>query len=66
VADKALNDLQRLHKINANGSFFVISDKDNLRFRRIYSRVVDKTTGVLNDLIGKLMGYRVPSRLSWQ
>lgn len=58
VADKGYTDFLRLHRIHANGSFFVISAKDNLQFRRMYSRSVDKSTGVLNDHIGKLVVYR--------
>ena len=55
VADKAYTDFHRLNRINANGSFFVIRAKDNLRFKRMYSRAVDKTTGVINDQIGRLL-----------
>lgn len=58
VADKGYTDFQRLHRIHSNGSFFVISAKDNLQFRRMYSRVVDKSTGVLNDHIGRLVVYK--------
>lgn len=58
VADKGYTDFQRLHRIHLNGSFFVISAKDNLQFRRMYSKVVDKSTGVLNDHIGKLVVYK--------
>ncbi|MFZ0281889.1 MAG: IS4 family transposase [Bacteroidales bacterium] len=58
VADKGYTDFLRLHRIHANGSFFVISAKDNLQFKRMYSRGVDKSTGVLNDHIGKLVVYK--------
>jgi hypothetical protein len=58
VADKGYTDFLRLHRIHTNGSFFVISAKDNLQFRRMYSRRVDKSTGVLNDHIGKLVVYK--------
>jgi len=58
VADKGYTDFLRLHRIHANGSFFVISAKDNLQFKRMYSRGVDKSTGVLNDNIGKLVVYK--------
>jgi hypothetical protein len=58
VADKGYTDFLRLHRIHTNGSFFVISAKDNLQFRRMYSRGVDKSTGVLNDHIGKLVVYK--------
>lgn len=56
VADKAYTDFHRLHRIHTNGSFFVIRAKENLQFKRMYSRAVDKTTGVINDQIGRLLG----------
>jgi len=56
VTDKAYTDFHRLHRIHANESFFVIRDRDNLQFKRMYSRAVDKTTGVINDQIGRLLG----------
>jgi hypothetical protein len=59
VVDKGYIDFARLHKIHSHGSFFVTRAKDNLRFKRMYSRAVDKTkTGVLSDQIGKLEGYK--------
>jgi len=58
VADKGYTDFLRLHRIHANGSFFVIRAKENLQFKRMYSRVVDKSTGVLNDQIGMLVVYK--------
>jgi len=61
VADKAYTDFKRLHKIHANGSFFVIRAKDNLQFKRMYSKAVDKTTGVINDQIGRLLGPKSKS-----
>jgi hypothetical protein len=58
VSDKGYTDFLRLHRIHTNGSFFVISAKDNLQFRRMYSKRVDKSTGALNDHIGKLVVYK--------
>jgi hypothetical protein len=58
VADKGYIDFMRLFKIHTNGSFFVIRAKENLQFKRMYSRKVDKTTGVQNDQIGKLVVYK--------
>ena len=58
VADKGYLDFLRLYKIHTHGSFFVTRAKENLQFKRIYSRVVDKTTGVLSDQIGKLVIYK--------
>lgn len=54
VIDKGYIDFRRLHKIHTQGSFFVTRAKDNIRFKRMYSKAVDKTTGVQCDQIGKL------------
>ena len=58
VADKGYTDFMRLYKIHPNGSFFVTRAKENLRFKRMYSRVADKTTGVQSDHIGRLEIYK--------
>jgi hypothetical protein len=58
VADKGYTDFLRLYKIHTNGSFFITRAKENLQFKRMYSRAVDKTTGVKSDHIGKLMIYK--------
>lgn len=58
VVDKAYIDFKRLHRIHLHGSFFVTRGKDNLRFRRMYSRTIDKSKGVKSDQIGKLVGYK--------
>ena len=57
VMDKGYIDFARLYKIHQQGSYFVTRAKDNLRFKRMYSKAVDKTTGVLSDQIGKLEIY---------
>jgi hypothetical protein len=54
VMDKGYIDFARLNKIHQQGSYFVTRAKDNLRFKRMYSKSVDKKTGVLSDQIGKL------------
>jgi hypothetical protein len=54
IVDKAYIDYKRLYRIHSNGSFFVTRAKDNIRFRRMYSKKVDKSTGILFDQIGKL------------
>lgn len=57
VVDKAYIDFKRLYKIHLNGSYFVTRAKDNMRFKRMYSKPVDKNTGVQCDQIGKLETY---------
>jgi hypothetical protein len=67
VVDKAYIDFLRLSKIHAQGSFFITRAKDNMRFKRMYSRKVNRTAGVLSDQIGKLETYKskkeYPSKL---
>ena len=57
VVDKAYIDFRRLHQLHGQGSFFVTRAKDNMRFKRMYSKPIDKTTGVKYDQIGKLETY---------
>ncbi len=57
VMDKGYIDFKRLHKLHSQESFFVTRAKDNTRFKRMYSNVVDKTTGIISDQIGKLDNY---------
>ena len=57
VVDKAYIDFRRFYKIHTQGSFFVTRAKDNMRFKRMYSKTVDKTTGVQSDQIGVLETY---------
>jgi hypothetical protein len=58
IADKGYIDFLRLYKIHTNGSFFVTRAKENLKFNRMYSKAVDKTTGVQSDQSGKLVVYK--------
>jgi len=58
VADKGYTDFRRLYKIHTHNSFFVTRAKENLQFKRMYSREVDKISGVINDQIGKLVIYK--------
>ena len=57
IVDKGYIDFKRLYKLHLKGSFFVTRAKDNMRFKRMYSKAVDKTTGVLYDQIGRLETY---------
>ena len=49
VMDRAYLDFQRLFLLNTAAAFFVIRAKSNTRYRRRYSRPVDKATGLLCD-----------------
>jgi hypothetical protein len=58
IVDKAYIDFIRLFKLHSKGAFFVTRAKNNMRFKRMYSRAVDKTKGVQYDQIGKLETYK--------
>jgi hypothetical protein len=51
VMDRGFLDLTRLYRLTAAGAFFVLRAKRNQRLRRISSRPVDRTTGVICDQI---------------
>ena len=57
IVDKGYIDFDRLYRLHLQGSFFVTRAKNNMRFKRMYSRTVDKTTAVRYDQIGKLETY---------
>jgi hypothetical protein len=48
----------RLYRITLHQAWFVIRAKSNLQFSRMYSKKVDKSTGILCDQIGKLSGVK--------
>ena len=54
-------------RLTLASTFFVIRAKSNLKFRRLYSRPVDKTTGLRCDQTGVLTGFyssqRYPDKL---
>jgi hypothetical protein len=47
--DRGYIDFSRLYSLNLFPALFVIRAKSNLRFRRLYSRDVDKTLGLRSD-----------------
>ena len=58
VMDRAYIDFKRLYFLNQYVAFFVVRAKRNLNFRRISSKRVDKSTGVLCDQIIVLTGIK--------
>lgn len=56
--DRGYLDFKRLYHIHLTGSFFVIRAKENMRFRRLYSNPVDKSTGVRADQTIALTGIK--------
>jgi hypothetical protein len=59
IFDRGYVDFTRLHKITNHSAYFVIRAKSNLKFNRMYSNKVDKTTGVQCDQVVKLSGFYV-------
>ena len=59
IFDRGYVDFTRLYKITNHSAYFVIRAKSNLKFNRMYSNKVDKTTGVQCDQVGKLSGFYV-------
>ena len=57
IMDRGYTDFRRLYNLTLNAVFFVIRAKKNLRFKRIRSMPVDKSTGIQCDQIGTLAGY---------
>ena len=49
VMDRGYLDFKRLHALHLAGAFFVVRAKSNLNFRRLYSRPVEKKTGLRSD-----------------
>ncbi len=49
VMDRAYLDFERLFKMHQSLAFFILRSKTNTKLRRLYSAVVDKSTGVICD-----------------
>jgi transposase len=49
IMDRAYLDFKRLYALNQCLAFFVTRSKSNTKFRRLYSRKVDKSTGLRCD-----------------
>jgi hypothetical protein len=56
VMDKAYIDFARLFRLKEERVNFVTRAKDNLQFKRISSRVADKSVGIICDQTIKLIG----------
>jgi hypothetical protein len=60
IMDRGFLDFARLYRLTQAGAFFVIRPKSNTLFKRIYSRAVDKTTGLRCDQTVRLTGVKSP------
>ncbi len=57
IVDRGYMDFGRLYGLHQASAFFVIRAKSNFRFRRLYSRPVDKSIGVQSDQMVILEGF---------
>jgi hypothetical protein len=57
VMDRGYLDFARLYRFEQEQAFFLIRAKSNLRCHRLYSRPVNKTTGLICDQTIVLDGY---------
>jgi hypothetical protein len=58
VMDRGYIDFSRLHTLSLSMAYFVIRAKKNMKFRRLYSRTVDKSTGLRADQTIVLTGIK--------
>jgi hypothetical protein len=49
VMDRAYLDFQRLYRLHQCQSFFVTRARSNFKFKRVYSRPVDRSSGLICD-----------------
>jgi hypothetical protein len=60
IMDRGFLDFTRLYRLTQAGAFFVIRPKSNTLFKRVYSRPIDKTTGLRCDQTVRLTGVKSP------
>jgi hypothetical protein len=57
VMDRGYIDYKRLYRLHLCEAFYVTRAKDNMNYRRLYSRPVDKSKGVIYDQTIMLNNY---------
>jgi len=57
IFDRGYIDFARLYRIHQSLAFFVTRAKSNFVFKRLYSQLVDKSTGVRSDQIIMVTGF---------
>ena len=57
IMDRGYIDYKRLYRLNKDLSYFIVRAKKNLKFKRLYSNKVDKSTGLRCDQVVKLTGF---------
>lgn len=58
IMDRGYLDLDRLYSIHCKGAFFITRAKGNTAVKRVYSRPVDKTTGLRCDQSVRFTVYK--------
>jgi hypothetical protein len=58
VMDRGYLDFERLYTLHQSGGFFVIRARKNTQFQRVYSRSVEKSTGLQCDQTIRLTGVK--------
>ena len=58
ILDRGYIDFERLYHLTQNALYFVTRAKSNFKYRRLYSHVVDKSTGSIFDQTVVLTGYK--------
>ncbi len=62
IMDRGYLDFERLYVLNQCMAFFIIRSKRNTKFRRLYSRIIDKSTGLRCDQTIVLTGTKTQKR----
>jgi Domain of unknown function (DUF4372)/Transposase DDE domain len=57
IMDRAYLDFTRLYRVHQSHAYFVTRAKHNFAFKRLYSQLVDKSTGVQADQIITVTGF---------
>lgn len=60
IMDRGYLDFKRLYILHRSSAFFIVRSKKNIKFRRLYSNKVDKSTGVRCDQTVVLTGKDTP------
>ena len=61
IMDRGYLDFYRLHAFTLSSAFFVARSKKNIKFRRLYSHPIDKSTGLRCDQTIMLTGVYTPN-----
>jgi len=60
IMDRGYIDFSRLHTLAQSQAYFVVRARDNMQFRRVYSHLIDRSTGLRCDQTIVLTGKHTP------